>query len=145
MERLPQANSLLLLCGEPGKSKSHLLTPPIVWPCRLLSAARHNQRATRVPRACLGSGRALPCTCLLMHELGMFGSKELTERRGRQGGESPPGAFHQAAWRSQGTGMLWRHRRPWQSPPVSYQIGNFNRCGQLIVAREFSIYFNSWL
>lgn len=76
----------LLLCGEPGKSKSHLLTPPIVWPCRLLSAACHNQRATRVPRACLGFGRALPCTCLLMHELGMFESKELTERQGKRGG-----------------------------------------------------------
>lgn len=75
----------------------------------------------------------------------MFESKELTERQGkgggRKGGKSPPGAFHEAAWRSQGTVMLWRQRRPWQSPPLCYQIGNFNRCGQLIMARERHLIF----
>lgn len=133
-----------LLCGEPGKSKSHLLTPPIVCPCRLLSGARHNQPATRVPRACLGFGRALPCTCLLMHELGMFDSKELTGRQGKGGGREGShcqALFMRLLWRSQAAVMPWRQRRHWQSPPACYQIGNFNRCGQLIVAHESHLIF----
>lgn len=58
---------------KPEKSKSHLLTLPIVWPCLLLSVACHNQQDTHVPPACSGFGSPLipapvclymSCACL---------------------------------------------------------------------------------
>lgn len=58
---------------KPEKSKSHLLTLPIVWACRLLSVVCHNQRDTHVPPACSGFGSPLipapvclymSCACL---------------------------------------------------------------------------------
>lgn len=58
---------------KPKKSKSHLLTLPIVWACRLLSVACHHQWDTRVPPACSGFGSPLisapvclymSCACL---------------------------------------------------------------------------------
>lgn len=64
---------------KPKKSKNHLLTLPIVWACRLLSAACHNQPDTHVPPACSGFGSPLipapvclymSCACLNLNRCG---------------------------------------------------------------------------
>lgn len=52
---------------KPEKSKRHLLTLPIVWTCRLLSVACHNQWDAHVPPACSGVGSRVPApVCLYM-------------------------------------------------------------------------------
>lgn len=134
-QHLSPTGKLPCCCSvESQENQIHLLTLPIVWPCRLLSVACHNRQATCVPRACLGFGSPVPCTCLLMHELCMFESKQLTGKEGKGGGKS--GAFHYSAQRSQGPMVLWRQGKHWQSPPAYYKIGSFGRCGQLTRAQQ---------
>lgn len=75
---------------KPEKSKSHLLTLPIVWACRLLSVVCHNQRDTHVPSACSGfGGPLLPApVCLYMSCACLNLNRHRRVERGRKGDAS---------------------------------------------------------
>lgn len=145
---------MLLFCREPVKSKSHLLTLPIVWPCRLLSVACHNQQATCVPRACLGFGSPCPLHLFAyawaVHVWIQIADGEA--RRRRREGRYRQGLFirllggAKAQWCCGGKGSIGRVHQ------CAVKLGIL-MCGQLIMmhweitlwgkASDFSAYFNS--
>lgn len=70
--------------GSQKKSKSHLLTLPIVQACCLLSVACHNQQDTHVPPACSEFGSSLipapvclymSCACLNSNRCRVWGEQ----------------------------------------------------------------------
>lgn len=104
---------------KPEKSKSHLLTLPIVWTCRLLSVACHNQWDTHVPPACSGAGSRIPApVCLYMS------CACLNLNRGRGWGSLAGPWFCQKPFLSaprrekpacRKLGYIYHHAKDWQS------------------------------